>query len=70
MIHYIGRLSWLKFSHVLTFCYVVSILNSGITIPWMSAGYEIEISPLQMLAFYNAIANGGKFANKISIQWI
>jgi cell division protein FtsI (penicillin-binding protein 3) len=30
------------------------------TIPWMSHGYETEYTPIQILNFYNAIANGGK----------
>jgi cell division protein FtsI (penicillin-binding protein 3) len=33
---------------------------SGITLPWMSIGYELQITPLQLLTFYNAIANNGK----------
>jgi cell division protein FtsI (penicillin-binding protein 3) len=33
---------------------------SGITLPMMSIGYEITLTPLQMLTFYNAIANDGK----------
>ncbi|MBL7884429.1 MAG: PASTA domain-containing protein, partial [Bacteroidia bacterium] len=32
----------------------------GTTLPWMSIGYELTISPLQTLTFYNAIANDGK----------
>ncbi|MCB9203330.1 MAG: transpeptidase family protein [Flavobacteriales bacterium] len=32
---------------------------SGITLPWMSIGYEVLQTPLQILAFYNAIANDG-----------
>jgi len=32
---------------------------SRLTVPWMSTGYEIELTPLQTLTFYNAIANGG-----------
>jgi cell division protein FtsI (penicillin-binding protein 3) len=32
---------------------------SGITLPWMSVGYELEITPLQLLTFYNAVANDG-----------
>ena len=27
---------------------------SGITLPWMSVGYELEITPLQLLTFYKA----------------
>jgi len=33
---------------------------SGISLPWMSIGYELEMTPLQILAFYNAIANDGQ----------
>ena len=32
---------------------------SGITLPWMSIGYEINMTALQMLTFYNAVANDG-----------
>jgi cell division protein FtsI (penicillin-binding protein 3) len=32
---------------------------SGITLPWMSTGYELKITPLQLLNFYNTIANNG-----------
>lgn len=31
----------------------------GTTLPWMSFGYGITITPLQTLTFYNAIANDG-----------
>ncbi len=30
------------------------------TIPWMAHGYELAMTPLQTLTFYNAIANKGK----------
>jgi len=30
------------------------------TIPWMAHGYEMELTPIQILSFYNAIANDGK----------
>lgn len=33
---------------------------SGITLPWMSIGYEVEMTPLQILNLYAAVANGGK----------
>jgi len=33
---------------------------SGISLPWMSIGYEVELTPLQMLTFYNAVANDGR----------
>jgi len=32
---------------------------SKVSLPWMSIGYEIALTPLQTLAFYNAIANNG-----------
>ncbi len=41
---------------------------SGITLPWMSIGYELEVTPLQMLAFYNAIANDGKLIQPIIVK--
>lgn len=33
---------------------------SGISLPWMSIGYELKITPLQLLSFYNAVANDGQ----------
>jgi len=32
---------------------------SGVTLPWMSIGYETLMTPLQILTFYNAVANEG-----------
>ena len=32
---------------------------SGISLPWMSIGYEVQQTPLQTLALYNAVANNG-----------
>ena len=32
----------------------------GLDLPWMAFGYGIQLTPLQTLAFYNAIANNGK----------
>ncbi len=32
----------------------------GTSLPWMSVGYELQLTPLQMLSFYNAIGNKGK----------
>ena len=31
----------------------------GTSLPWMSYGYELQITPLQTLNFYNAVANNG-----------
>ena len=33
---------------------------SKTTLPWMSFGYEVLVSPLQTLMLYNAVANDGK----------
>ncbi|MGB1248389.1 MAG: penicillin-binding protein [Chitinophagales bacterium] len=33
---------------------------SAVSLPWMSIGYEVSLSPLQILNFYNTIANDGK----------
>ncbi|MCE2614203.1 transpeptidase family protein [Flavobacteriaceae bacterium D16] len=33
---------------------------SGVSLAWMSHGYEVSMTPLQTLAFYNAVANGGE----------
>ncbi|MHA7056234.1 penicillin-binding protein [Aquimarina sp. M1] len=32
----------------------------GTTLPWMAHGYGVALTPLQTLAFYNAIANDGE----------
>jgi len=32
---------------------------SSTTLPWMSIGYEVQVTPLQILTLYNAVANGG-----------
>jgi cell division protein FtsI (penicillin-binding protein 3) len=32
---------------------------SKVSLPWMSIGYEVAMTPLQTLAFYNAVANNG-----------
>ena len=34
---------------------------SGLSLAWMSHGYELLMTPLQVLAFYNAIANDGRY---------
>ena len=33
---------------------------SGVTVPWMAHGYELMLTPLQVLNFYNTVANDGK----------
>ena len=41
---------------------------SGISIPYMSIGYEIEQTPLQTLSLYNAVANNGKLMRPLFVQ--
>ena len=43
---------------------------SAISLPWMSIGYELKLSPLQTLAFYNAVANDGKKIQPIIVKEI
>lgn len=33
----------------------------GGSLAWMSIGYEFQLTPLQTLSFYNAVANNGKY---------
>lgn len=33
----------------------------GTTLPWMSIGYNTQLTPLQICAFYNAVANDGRY---------
>ncbi len=33
---------------------------SGVTLPWMSIGYEVQATPIQLLQAYSAFANKGK----------
>lgn len=40
--------------------YPSDTLWSGISLPWTSIGYEVSLTPLQTLTFYNAVANNGK----------
>ncbi len=44
---------------------------SRLSLPWMSIGYELRMTPLQILTFYNAVANDGEmvkpsFVNELS----
>lgn len=41
---------------------------SGISLPWMAYGYGVAITPLQILAFYNAIANDGKLMRPMFVE--
>lgn len=42
----------------------------GNSLAWISYGYEIQVSPLQMLTFYNAVANDGKMMKPMFVESI
>lgn len=42
----------------------------GTTLPWMSIGYETQITPLKILCLYNAIANNGRMMKPIFVTEI
>lgn len=42
----------------------------GTTLAWTSHGYESKLTPLQILAFYNSVANDGKLLKPIFIEKI
>lgn len=41
---------------------------SHTTVPWTSIGYEMQLTPLQTLSFYNAIANNGYWVEPIIVK--
>jgi len=41
---------------------------SGVSLPWMSIGHELTMTPLQTLTFYNAIANNGIMIQPIIVK--
>ena len=43
---------------------------SKVSLTSMSYGYEMQITPLQMLAFYNAVANGGYWVRPVLVKQI
>ncbi len=42
----------------------------GTTLAWTSHGYESKLTPLQILAFYNSVANNGQLVKPIFIEKI
>lgn len=50
--------------------YTDSELWSGVSLPWMSIGYEVRLTPLQILALYNAVANNGKMVKPVFVEEI
>ncbi len=43
---------------------------NGTTLPWMSIGYNTQLTPLQICAFYNAVANNGKYMEPMLVREI
>ncbi len=41
---------------------------SGISLPWMAIGYEVSLTPLQILTLYNAVANDGRMMKPMFVQ--
>lgn len=42
----------------------------GTTLPWMAFGYNVSVTPLQMLSVYNAVANNGEMVKPIFVKEI
>ena len=40
----------------------------GTSLPWISIGYESKLNPIHTLAFYNAVANGGKMMKPLFVK--
>ncbi|MEN9639302.1 MAG: hypothetical protein RLZZ262_1170 [Bacteroidota bacterium] len=43
---------------------------SGLSLTQMSIGYETKLTPLQILAFYNAVANNGRYMKPLFVEKI
>lgn len=41
---------------------------SGLSLPWMAYGYGVLLTPLQILTFYNAVANNGEMVKPIFLS--
>ncbi len=43
---------------------------SKVSLPWISIGYECSLTPLQILTFYNAVANNGRMVKPLFVKEI
>jgi cell division protein FtsI (penicillin-binding protein 3) len=43
---------------------------SRLSLPWMAIGYEVALTPMQTLAFFNAVANNGKMMKPLFVKEI
>jgi cell division protein FtsI (penicillin-binding protein 3) len=41
---------------------------SRVSLPWMSIGYETSLTPLQILVFYNTVANNGRRVKPLLVK--
>ena len=41
---------------------------SGLSLPWMAYGYGVSLTPLQILTFYNAVANNGMMVKPVFLS--
>ena len=46
------------------------VVWSGLSIPYMAIGYEVEQVPLQTLCLYNSVANNGKMMKPLFVEEI
>ncbi len=46
----------------------IEIPNDAVTISKMSYGYSVELSPMQILAFYNGVANNGRIVRPMLVS--
>lgn len=49
---------------------LINVPNDTVTISKMAYGYSVELSPLQILMFYNGIANDGKMISPLFVKEI
>jgi cell division protein FtsI (penicillin-binding protein 3) len=42
--------------------------NKNMSLPQMAYGYEMQLTPLKLLSFYNAVANNGKYVAPIFVK--
>ncbi|MCX6245327.1 MAG: penicillin-binding protein [Bacteroidetes bacterium] len=43
---------------------------SAVSLPWMSIGYEVSLTPLQIVSLYNAVANNGVMVKPLFVKEI
>ena len=43
---------------------------SKLSLPWMAFGYNVSVTPLQTLAYYNAVANNGEMVKPLFVSEI